>query len=87
MLHDREFDQFLQHLSLPAKLAENATLADSVWMGPHLRITYQFSMNQFWRYLAPVLEMFMFMLCLTLVMFLVYERNMNFVETKNFRLM
>ena len=75
MLHDREFDQFLQHLSLPAKLAENATLADFVWKGPHLRITYQFDVNQFWRYLAPVLAMFMFMLCLTLVMFIVYEHE------------
>ena len=75
MLHDREFDKFLQHLSLPAKLAENATLADSVWMGPHLRITYQFGMHQFWRYLAPVLAMFLFMLCLTLAMFIVYEHE------------
>ena len=73
MLHDMEFYQ--QHLSLPAKLAENATLADSVWMGPHLRITYQFGMHQFWRYLAPVLAMFLFMLCLTLAMFIVYEHE------------
>ena len=70
MLHDREFDQFLQHLSLPAKLAENATLADSVWMGPHLRITYQF-------WCEPVLAVFgtSFGNVYIYVMFIVYEHE------------